>query len=206
MIKKKYIIFIFSFLFGCIGLNTRIGYRIKKVEKNYNFSSPYYNCNLIYLTKALGDDERSKGRVYINIKIEEDNLIKIKSNRENYVIKEEKIYVEKEKYKKIIFLNDIIIKQENNKKMIIQKNDIRSVFNKKLGIDSKEILINLPEKLSGSIILELGRVKIGDDIYDIPKIYMQKYQETGSYSIIGGMLEEGGLNLPGYHSEGWIDD
>lgn len=154
----------------------------------------------------MGDDERSKGRVYINIKIEEDNLIKIKSNRENYVIKEEKIYVEKEKYKKIIFLNDIIIKQENNKKMIIQKNDIRSVFNKKLGIDSKEILINLPEKLSGSIILELGRVKIGDDIYDIPKIYMQKYQETGSYSIIGGMLEEGGLNLPGYHSEGWIDD
>lgn len=64
----------------------------------------------------------------------------------------------------------------------------------------------LPEKLSGSITLELGRVKIGDEVYNVPKIYMQKYQETNSYSIVGGIVEKGGLNLPGYHSEGWIND
>ncbi len=213
MIKKIFFIFIILLAFtNCAGLYTEDNYRIKSVGNGYSYNSEY-SRNRIYLTKPIDENKWSKGRITLSIEIlnykipnyNSDVLI-IESYKEDFVINGKRYISEREKYNKPEILNDVIITKKNGKKIIINKNKIRYTYKENPNTNFKEALIYLPEILSGPITLELGRVKIRNEIYNVPKIYMQKYRITESYSLVGAMLEEGGEHLPGYHSEGWVED
>ena len=194
---------------GCIRIGRIEKYRIKYIDKNYCYKTNSSESK-IYLTKSVNCEE-VKGKIVLRIRVY-DNVINynnivlsISSYKEENVDKEY-YKLKEDKYKKPKFLSNVVITKKNGEKIIINTDEIRYTFEENPNTSIKEALLYLPEKLSGSITLELGRVKIGDEVYNVPKIYMQKYQETNSYSIVGGIVEKGGLNLPGYHSEGWIND
>lgn len=212
MMKKIFFIFIILLAFtNCAGLYTKDNYRIKSVENNCYYETNS-NISELYLTKSIGEDKNDKGRVLVKVRIYDKtlnynyNVVAISSFKEDFVINGKRYISEREKYNKPEILNDVIITKKNGKKIIINKNQIEYTYKEDPNTNFKEALIYLPEILSGPITLELGRVKIGDEIYNVPKIYMQKYRVTESYSLVGAMLEEGGEHLPGYHSEGWVED
>lgn len=196
---------------GCAGLYTEDKYRIKTIENNFSYSLKS-SRNLVYLTNPVGEDKWSKGRVVLEIRMYDKvinydyNVLSVSTYKEESIINGKKIIPEKNKYKKPEILNDVIITKKNSEKIILNKDKIKYTYKENPNTNFKEALIYLPEILSGPIILEFGKVKIGGEIYNVPKIYMQKYRVTESYSLLGSMLEEGGEHLPGYHSEKWIDD
>ena len=208
--KKIFFVFIMLFLFlNCVGLYKIDNYRIKLIENNYNYISDYPK-NKIFLTKTIGEDKWEKGRVTLNIEFntiehDDNNNLLISSFKEDFIIGGKK-YISGEKYEKPEILNDVIITKKDGKKIVIAKNKIRYTYKEDPNTDFKKAVIYIPEVLSGPIVLELGKIKIADTVYDTPKIYMQKYRVTESYSVLGSLLEEGGAHLPGYHSEGWIDN
>lgn len=208
--KKIFFVFIILFVFtNCMGLYSITNYRIKSVEVGYNYASGHIKDG-IFLTKPIGEDREDQGRITLNIEldtIEENNQNRliIDSYREDFIIDGKK-YISEEKYEKPEILNDVIITKKDGKKIVIAKNKIKYTYKEDPNTDFKEALIYIPEVLSGPIVLELGKIKIADTVYDTPKIYMQKYRVTESYSVLGSLLEEGGAHLPGYHSEGWIDN
>ncbi len=213
--KKILFTFIILLLFtNCAGLYKNEKYRVKYVDKKYDYESLH---NIIFLTKSFGESKNNYnlGIIYLTIEIPNyevpnytynDLLIIIKSSKEKSILKENLIIPKKDKYNKPEILNNVVITKKDGKKIIVDKNKIRYTYKENPDTEFKEALIYLPEILSGPITLELGRVKIGDEVYNVPKIYMQKYRVTESYSLLGSLLEEGGEHLPGYHSEGWIDD
>lgn len=211
--KKILFTFIILLLFtNCAGLYTKDNYRIKSIGNGYSYNSEY-SRNRIYLTEPKGEDKWAKGRVTLSIEIPNyeipnynSDILIIKSYKENFFINGKWYESEKDKYNKPEILNDVVITKKNSKKIVIDKNKIRYRYKENPNTKFKEVWLYLPEILSGPITLELGRVKIGDKVYNVPKIYMQKYRVTESYSLLGSLLEEGGEHLPGYHSEGWIDD
>lgn len=215
MMKKIFFIFIILLAFtNCAGLYKIETYKIKFVDNKYDYER---NHNILFLTEPIGKSKNNYnlGRIYLEIEIPNydipnyiynDLLVIVKSSKENYFLNGKIIVSEKEKYNKPEILNDVIITKKDGEKIIVDKNKIRYTYKENPDTDFKEARIHLPEVLSGPIILELGKVKIGDEIYNVPKIYMQKYRVTESYSLVGAMLEEGGEHLPGYHSEKWIDE
>lgn len=210
--KKIFFIFIILLAFiNCAGLYTKDNYRIKSVENNCYYETNS-NISELYLTKSIGEDKNDKGRVLVKVRIYDKtldynyNVVAISSFKEDFVINGKRYISEREKYNKPEILNDVIITKKDGEKIIVDKNKIRYTYKENPNTNFKEALIYLPEVLSGPITLELGRVKIGDEIFNVPKIYMQKYRVTESYSLVGAMLEEGGEHLPGYHSEKWIDE
>ena len=71
-----------------------------------------------------------------------------------------------------------------------------NIFDKEKKFTTRKIIVNLEEELYGPIILEIGKIKIRNKIYDVPKIYMQKYK--GTYELLSS-------EHPNLNSRRWKD-
>ena len=197
--KKILFLILISILFiSCSNFSRKINYKIKKVENGYkyvNFAEYGYVC----LTSPIGEAPRDSimlGRVYLAIKIisnEKENnhsIILLRSGKESYILNKELINDDFNKYDRFEILNDIIITKKDGGKIIIKKNKI-----------SKEILLS--EELTGPISIEFGNIEIGDSVYHIPKIYIQKHKKVEYNTLLGVVfLDQEFFTI----KENWIED
>lgn len=225
--KKLYLLVILVILTGCTMPYNKVNYRIRQTDGKYGYYTDSHYSNKVFLTAPKGNQEnrREKGRIYIDLRIEDNNRIVIKSSREHYYVDIQfmeytdrilkntfgentvvnwDINIPKEEFEYPEILNDIVIIKNNGKKIIIPTEKViyeytekrSSIFDKKKKFTTRKIIVNLEEELYGPIILEIGKIKIRNKIYDVPKIYMQKYK--GTYELLSS-------EHPNLNSRRWKD-
>lgn len=204
---KRFLIFILFILNGC-GISTEISYRLKNVEEGYQWKKN----GVIYLVQNKRQGNDKIGGIYLDIEIKEFpdykyDVLTIKSDRASSYINGKMVIKEDGKYEYIELLNGVEITKKDSKKIKVGQKMIEYSYKENPNTNFKRAIVYLPEKLSGLIMIELGKIKIGGEEYNTPKIYMQKYKTTTSGSVIRDIVNEGGEVLePLYHSENWIDD
>lgn len=201
--KGLLIIFIIFILNGC-GIGTLTEYRIRDVEQGYNMN----RGQTVYLTQEIVKGKDKIGKIFLDISMGYDNFNKIviRSGKGNNYI-DEKILPFEIKYEHIELVNGVTITKKNGEKVKISQNKIEYTYKKDPNTDYKAAIVRLSEDLSGPIILELGKIKIGGEEYDTPKIYIQKHKKTESWSLIGSILSTDSNEIgPLYRGENWIED
>lgn len=222
--KKLYLLVILVILTGCTMPYNKVNYRIKQTDGKYGYYTDSHYSNKVFLSEPKAKEGNFKGRIYIDLKIEDNKKIVIKSSRESYsgnsqVIEfmetslkneyGENIVIEwdqnipREEFENPKILGNVVITKNNgnkivisNKKLIYEEAPRLKIFKNKSNIPTKQIVINLEEELYGPIILEIGKIKIRNKIYDVPKIYMQKYK--GTYELLSS-------EHPNLNSRRWKD-
>lgn len=188
---------IFLLLFSsCINFINEEYFRIKRIDNGLAFRNNYRTSDDIFLTKEIGEGTYDKGRVYLEISLRaEERYMTIGSGKENYIINGEMLKSDSE-FNKLEFLDNISIVIEG-KNYIFQK--------EKMNVE-RTIYFDNSINLKGEIILKIGRVKINKIEYFIPNIYIQKYRETESTSLLQQLLNEGGeVFKPIYRKEEWVE-
>lgn len=193
IILKYLIIFLFS---SCMYLETKEFYRIKKIENGLLYKNNLGIADQIFLTKKFGEDNYYLGRVFLEVSVnEKENYISIYSDREKYRLNKTLLEFG-DSYKKIEFLEDVYLHNHN---------EVKKITKEKLNSDNKINLKNIKE-MKGEIVIEIGNVKINNQVYNISKIYIQKYRETESTSLLRQLLNEAGhRNGALYKKTEWIE-
>lgn len=194
---NKIIPYIFLLLFSsCMHFINEEYFRIKRIDNGLAFRNNYRISDDIFLTKEIGEGTYDKGRVYLEISLRaEERYMTIESGKENYIINGEMFESESE-FNNLEFLDNISIIIEG-KNYVFQKEKMNA---------ERTIYFENNINLKGEIILKIGRVKINKSKYFIPDIYIQKYRETESTSLLQQLLNEGGeVFKPIYRKEEWIE-
>ncbi|WP_315523404.1 hypothetical protein [Fusobacterium massiliense] len=111
------------------------------------------------------------------------------------------------KYRYLEVLNDVFIYKSNGEKIKIAKESIVYNYKKFSDTESPFAYIYTNQKFTGPVTLELGKVKINDEIYDIPPLHLQRYKESASWGLVDDFLMQGNVrNKPLYESGKWLDD
>ena len=168
-----------------------IDYRIRKVDsEDYSYK---YEYGKSYIRSIKND-------ISISLEFKEDpKLIEVYFS----------ILSDHNSYLNTRILNDITIFNSSGETIVINKEDViykigpaRFDSNRK----NLDIFIKLPKELKGKIKIKFGRVKIGNRIFDIPELELQRYKITESNTLLEALLSEGGENVQFYKKEGWIDN
>lgn len=115
-------------------------------------------------------------------------------------------YSEK-KYRYLEVLNDIFISKSSGEKIKIAKETIKYSYKEYPDTESPSVYIDTNRKFTGPITLELGKVRINGDIYNIPPLYLQRYEKSASWGLVDDFLMQGNVrNKPLYESGKWIDN
>lgn len=194
---NKIIPYIFLLLFSsCMHFINEEYFRIKRIDNGLAFRNNYRISDDIFLTKEIGEGTYDKGRVYLEISLRaEERYMTIESGKENYIINGEMFESESE-FNNLEFLDNISIIIEG-KNYVFQKEKMNA---------ERTIYFENNINLKGEIILKIGRVKINKSKYFIPDIYIQKYRETESTSLLQQLLNEGGEVFKSiYRKEEWIE-
>ena len=195
---------------GCAGLYTDVRYIIRDVEGEYNFG-----IRTIDITKPVEVNNKKIGEIYLSIEIPNYEIPKyeygkiiIKSGKAPNYPYEKADFAEKEKYNYIELPEGVIITKKDWKKIKIGEDKIKYTYKEDPNTHFKEAEVYIPETLSGPIVIELGKIKIDGKEYKTPKIYMQKYKDVESWSLLGAIFEQSPSyrGTPLYHSEKWVDD
>lgn len=196
---------------GCAGLYTDVRYRIRDVEEGYNFG----NNNTVDLTKSIKKDNNEIGEIYLDIEISNyetlnngENMLIIKSAKATDYIDGKIIYPKEGEYKYIELPEGVTITKKDGEKIKIGEDKIGYTYKENPAASIKRAKVYIPETLSGPIVIELGKIKINGKEYKTPKIYMQKYKDVESWSLLGAIFEQSPSyrGTPLYHSEKWVDD
>ena len=209
--KKLLLICILLISTGCAGLYTDVRYRIRDVEEGYKFG----DNNTVDLTKPIEKNNKKIGKIYLDIEISTyetlnngENILIIKSGKAPNYPYEKADFEEKEKYEYIELPEGVTITKKDGEKIKIGENKIRYTYKEDPNTHFKEAEVYIPETLSGPIVIELGKIKIDGKEYKTPKIYMQKYKDVESWSLLRAIFEQSPSyrGTPLYHSEKWVDD
>ena len=147
-------------------------YRIVKTEgtgiKAYNSESTD-----IYLTEPYKGNPKQGGRIYVQIRKTEKNIITILVARQD-VHKGSRHYWDPEYNKTFKLLDTPVITDNNGNKITILKTveNLESKFDK--GIYGKNVDIYLEKDVPEELVIDLGRVKIKDEIYSTGKVYLKR--------------------------------
>lgn len=194
---NKIMPYIFLLLFSsCIYFISEEYFRIKKIDNGLTFRNNHRVTDYVFLSKEIGEGTYDKGRVYLEISLRaEERYMTIGSGKENYIINGEMLKSDSE-FNKLKFLDNISIIIEG-KNYVFQK--------EKMNLE-RRIYFDNNINLKGEIILKIGRVKINKVEYFIPDIYIQKYRETESTSLLQQLSNEAGhRNGPLYKKTEWIE-
>ena len=196
---------------GCAGLYTDVRYRIRDVEEGYELKKN----GVVYLTKTIREADTKIGGVYLEIEISTyetlnngENILIIKSGKATDYIDGKVIYSKEGEYECIELPEGVSITKKDGEKTKIGEDKIRYTYKEDPNTHFKEAEVYIPETLSGPIVIELGKIKIDGKEYKTPKIYMQKYKDVESWSLLGAIFEQSPSyrGTPLYHSEKWVDD
>lgn len=209
--KKFLLICILLISTGCAGLYTDVRYRIRDVEEGYNFG----NNNTVDLTKSLKKDNQKIGEIYLSINISNsetlnngNDILYIVSDKGTDYIDGKVIYSKEGEYEYIELPEGVTITKKDGEKIKIGQDKIKYTYKENPDTSIKRAKVYIPETLSGPIVIELGKIKIDGKEYKTPKIYMQKYKDVESWSLLGAIFEQSPSyrGTPLYHSEKWVDD
>lgn len=209
--KKLLLMCILLISTGCAGLYTDVRYRIRDVEEGYNFG----NNNTVDLTKSLKKDNQKIGEIYLSINISNsetlnngNDILYIVSDKATDYIDGKVIYSKEGEYEYIELPEGVTITKKDGEKIKIGEDKIRYTYKENPAASIKRAKVYIPETLSGPIVIELGKIKIDGKEYKTPKIYMQKYKDVESWSLLGAIFEQSPSyrGTPLYHSEKWVDD
>lgn len=199
---KKILILVIILLLFCRCINSEVGYRMvsTNIMHTYNENDNYMRLeNYIYLSN----------KVYITLKFpfkyisSKGDVIRIMSSIDDQKINEQ----EKEKYQYPEMLEDIYILDKNKIRIKIPKKDIKYTYKEFPDTEIPYIYIYTNQKFTGPVTLELGKVKINGEIYNIPPLHLQRYKESASWGLVDDFLMQGNVrNKPLYESGKWLDD
>ncbi len=194
--KKILLNFLLLFLLtGCVGIYTAIDYRVKSInDKDFSFN---YEFGQSYIKSKKRD-------LYLSLKFLET------PNKNSELLEVDfSILSSAHSELNIEILNDVIIFKENKNNIIINEKEIiyeirRARYDKNR--KNLHIFLKIPEKLKGKIKINFGKVRIGEKIFEIPEIIMQRYKISESNTLTEALLNESGENIQFYHNEDWIEE
>lgn len=137
-----------------------------------------------------------------------NDILYIVSDKATDYIDGKVIYSKEGEYEYIELPEGVTITKKDGEKIKIGEDKIRYTYKENPAASIKRAKVYIPETLSGPIVIELGKIKIDGKEYKTPKIYMQKYKDVESWSLLGAIFEQSPSyrGTPLYHSEKWVDD
>ena len=132
-----------------------------------------YKGNIVYLTEAYENIEKQGGKIYIQIRKTEKNIITIVVARQD-VHKGSRHYWDPEYNKTFKLLDTPIITDNNGIKITVLKTveNLESKFDK--GIYGKNVDIYLEKDVPEELAIDLGRVETKGKVYNTGKIYLKR--------------------------------
>ncbi len=206
ILDKLIIVFIIGLIFtGCVAISEKIEYRIREVEKGYEFSE-----HSIILVKEKREGKNIIGAIYLNINVREGEngkgIIFISTGKKEDYINGKYENITNKNYKKLKIYNEMIIIKNNGEKITIYPEEIEYTYEPVLNPTSIGAKIFLEEKLNGKISIEIGDIIINNKTYNVPKLNMQQYQEVNSGSVLRDLINsDPTIDIkPLYSKEEWI--
>lgn len=133
----------------------------------------YDKDSIVYLTEAYENIEKQGGKIYIQIRKTEKNIITIVVARQD-VHKGSRHYWDPEYNKTFKLLDTPVITDINGNKITILKTSINPDGDLNKGIYGRCVDIYLEKDVPEELVIDLGKVKTKDEIYNTGKIYLKR--------------------------------
>lgn len=173
---------------ACINTHTDIYYRIREISSKYELN--YYNKDSVI--SSLSKD------IWIKVYFKE-----YEGKYGAIVIGMEFSKNDTEKKSVVELLDDIKIIKNGKDISVLE---IKKEVYEDNGVKRTYFTLILSEELKGKVILDCGKVKVGNRIFKLPLMYLQRYRITYSNTLVEALLSESGEDIEFYHSEGWIEE
>lgn len=147
-------------------------YRVVKTEGN-GIKGHYDKDSIVYLTEPYENIEKQGGRIYVQIRKTEKNIITILVARQD-VHKGSKYYWDPGFNKTFSLLDTPIVFDSNGNKITVVKTVENPKSKSDKGIYGKNVDIYLEKDVPEEFTIDLGRVKTKDEIYNTGKIYLKR--------------------------------
>ena len=147
-------------------------YRIVKTEGT-GIKGHYDKDSIVYLTEAYENIEKQGGKIYIQIRKTEKNTITIVVARQD-VHKGSRHYWDPEYNRTFKLLDTPVITDINGNKITILKTSINPDGDLNKGIYGRCVDIYLEKDVPEELVIDLGKVKTKDEIYNTGKIYLKR--------------------------------
>ena len=127
----------------------------------------------IYLTEPYKVNPKQGGRIYVRIRKTEKNILTILVERED--IKDGSRYYWDPRFNKTFSLLDTpIVYDSNGNKIAVIKTIENPKSKSDKGIYGKNVDIYLQKDVPEELVIDLGRIKTKDEIYNTGKIYLKR--------------------------------
>ncbi len=125
------------------------------------------------MTEPYKGNPKQGGRIYVRIRKTEKNILTVLVERED--IKDGSRYYWDPEYNRTFKLLDTpVITDNNGNKIAVLKATINPDGNLNKGIYGRCVDIYLEKEVPEELVIDLGRVKTKDEIYNTGKIYLKR--------------------------------